>query len=117
MSLTRVDLPLPLTPVMATKHPSGKSTSMFLRLCSRACRTVSHASPGCRRISGTGMERSPARYLPVIERPPHDDLAAVLARAGADVDDRVGSADRLLVVLDDDHGVGEVAQPQQRVEE
>ncbi len=55
------------------------------------------------------MERSPARYLPVIERGS--------ATRSSSVDDRVGSADRLLVVLDDDHGVGEVAQPQQRVEE
>ena len=49
--------------------------------------------------------------------PVDDDLAAVLARARADVDDVVGDADRLLVVLDDDHGVAEVAQPHQRVDE
>ena len=37
-------------------------------------------------------------------------LAAVLARAGADVDDPVGGGDGVLVVLDDDEGVAEVAQ-------
>ena len=36
---------------------------------------------------------------------------------GPDVDDVVGDADRLLVVLDDDHGVAEVAQAHQRVDE
>ena len=36
---------------------------------------------------------------------------------GPDVDDVVGDADRLLVVLDDDHGVAEVAQADQRVDE
>ena len=51
------------------------------------------------------------------ERARDDDLAAVLARAGPDVDDVVGDADRLLVVLDDDHGVAEVAQPHQRLDE
>ena len=47
----------------------------------------------------------------------HDDLAAVLAGARADVDDVVGDPDRLLVVLDDDHGVAEVAQPHERVDQ
>ena len=45
------------------------------------------------------------------------DLAAVLARARAHVDDEVGRADRLLVVLDDDDGVAEVAQPLHRRDE
>ena len=46
-----------------------------------------------------------------------DDLAAVLAGARAHVDDVVGRAHRLLVVLDDDDGVAEVAQAQERVDE
>ena len=46
-----------------------------------------------------------------------DDLAAVHAGAGPEVDDVVGLADRLLVVLDDDHRVAEVAQAMQRVEQ
>ena len=41
----------------------------------------------------------------------------MLAGAGADVDDVVGRAHGLLVVLDDEHGVAEVAQAQQRVDE
>ena len=36
------------------------------------------------------------------------------AGAGADVDDVIGGEDRVLVVLDHDHGVAEVAQPLQR---
>ena len=46
-----------------------------------------------------------------------DDLAAVDAGAGADVEHMVGGADGVLVVLDDDHGVAEVAQPPQRFEQ
>jgi len=38
-----------------------------------------------------------------------DDVAAVDAGAGADIDDVVGGADRVLVVLDHDHRVAEVA--------
>jgi hypothetical protein len=45
------------------------------------------------------------------------DLAAVLARAGPDVDDVVGLADGVLVVLDHDDRVAEVAQPHQGVDE
>jgi hypothetical protein len=41
-------------------------------------------------------------------------MAAVRAGAGAHVDDVVGRADRVLVVLDDEHRVAEVAQVPQR---
>ena len=44
-------------------------------------------------------------------RPGDDDLTAVLTGARADVHDPVGRADGLLVVLDDDEGVAQVAQP------
>ena len=53
----------------------------------------------------------------VLGRALGDDLAAVDAGGRADVDDVVGRADRVLVVLDDDHGVAEVAQVAQRLEQ
>ena len=46
-----------------------------------------------------------------------DDLAAVHARAGADVDDEVGGAHGILVMLDDEHGVADVAQAAKGVEQ
>ncbi len=46
-----------------------------------------------------------------------DDLPAVLARAGTHVHDVVGRADGIVVVLDDDHAVAEVAQVLQRREQ
>ena len=46
-----------------------------------------------------------------------DHLAAMDAGARPHVDQVVGGADRLLVVLDDDHGVAEVAQPLQRLQQ
>ena len=67
MSFTSVDFPDPDTPVTATRQPSGISTSMFLRLCSRAPRTANQSSPGSLLIWGTGMERFLDRYWPVID--------------------------------------------------
>ena len=67
MSLIRVDLPEPDTPVTDTKQPSGISTSMPFKLCSRAPRTTSHSPRGSRRMAGTAIERLPERYWPVIE--------------------------------------------------
>ena len=46
-----------------------------------------------------------------------DHLSAVLTGAGPDVDDPVGGADRVLVVLDDDQGVAEVLEPQQGLDQ
>ena len=46
-----------------------------------------------------------------------DEVAAALAGAGADVDDVVGAADRVLVVLDDDQRVALVAERLQRTEQ
>ena len=69
------------------------------------------------------MVRTPVRYWPVIDPglaamsagvPSAMIDAAVDAGARADVDHVVGLADRLLVVLDDDHGVAGVAQVLQR---
>jgi hypothetical protein len=39
-----------------------------------------------------------------------DDVAAVNAGARSDIEHMIGGADRVLVVLDDDHGVAEVAK-------
>ena len=123
--MTSVDLPEPETPVTQQKTPSGISTSMPFRLCWRAPRTIS--SPrGSRRFSGTGSPALPARYWPVRDAGSAstafgvalgDHVAAVLAGPGAEIHDVVGRAHRPLVVLDHDHGVAEVAQPGEGVEQ
>ena len=46
-----------------------------------------------------------------------DHMAAVLAGAGPEIDQIVGGADRLLVVLDDEHGVAEIAELAERGEQ
>jgi hypothetical protein len=61
MSLTSVDFPEPLTPVTATKQPSGTSRSTPLRLCSRAFSTridaprVARAALGAHRDLGLAV--------------------------------------------------------------
>jgi hypothetical protein len=62
MSLTRVDLPEPDTPVTATRQPRGKATSMSCRLCSRAPRTTSCGRRARSALGGTGIDRFPVRY-------------------------------------------------------
>ena len=59
ISSTRVDLPDPDTPVTEMKMPRGKSTSMRLRLCSLAPRTVMTLPLPFLRSSGTGMDMRP----------------------------------------------------------
>ena len=43
-----------------------------------------------------------------------DQLSAQITRAGTEVDDVVGGANRFFVVLDHDHGVAKIAQPAER---
>ena len=126
--MTSVDLPEPLTPVTVISTPSGISTSMSLRLFSRAPLMTIEPSrrraPVLRRLDRAARlagRRPVSEPLPSVEqlgrRALEDQLPAVLAGAGPEIDHVVGGADRLLVVLDDDHGVAEIAQPRERREQ
>src|SRR5215510_6011206 len=57
------------------------------------------------------------RARDVIGRPDGHDLATMRARAGAEVYDIIGPADRFFVVFDHEHRVAEVAQLGERVEQ
>ena len=105
--------------------PSGISAETFLRLLPRALMTlmVRRWFGGLR--SGIATDNSPVRYLPVSDfgllhdlggRALRHDVAAMHAGAGADVEHVIGQADGVLVMLDHDHGVAEVAQPLQRLQ-
>ncbi len=98
---------------------------MFCKLCSRAPRYHQPAfrlpAPGrhgyeplARKVLAREGGLGPQQF---VDGARHHDLAAVLARPGADVDDVVGGADGLLVVFDDDHGVADVPQPHQGVDQ
>ena len=100
---------------------------MSLRLWCRAPRTTSAGpSAGGRRLVGTGIAALPLRYRPVSDFcdaltfagvPGRGDLAAAVARAGAEVDEVVGRLDHLAVVLDQDQRVAQVAEVPQRREQ
>ena len=125
MSLTSVDLPEPDTPghrhhaaerevdvdvleVVLTGAPHGEHA---LRLAPhrrhRDLPLAGQVLAGERRL---GLEQGR-------DRSGHHDVAAVLARAGADVDDVVGDPDGVLVVLDHDHGVAQVPEAQQGLDQ
>src|SRR5665811_339913 len=57
------------------------------------------------------------RRQQILDRPRDDDLTAVLAGTGTNVNDPVGGADRVLVVFDHDERIAEVAQPLQRLDQ
>jgi hypothetical protein len=74
----------------------------------------------CRvRAVGMRLERS-ARPRPLLWKGTgsgEDELAAALAAAWADVDEVVGGADDGFLVLDDDEGVAEIAEPLHHADE
>jgi hypothetical protein len=92
---------LPVAPRMRSCLPSQRTGVARSGSRCAGCRT------GIGRSARPGWRRFDRRAL-------GDDLAAVHAGAGAEVDHMVGGADGVLVVLDDDHGVAEVAQMGQR---
>ena len=117
--MTSVDLPEPETPVTQQKTPSGTATSIALQV----------VFAGAAHGEGAGLLAALLRHLDpalagqvlagerggvlgdLLRRSRRDDVAAVLAGAGAEVDQVVGGHHRALVVLDHDHRVAEVAEP------
>ena len=104
-----------------TIMPSGISTSMFFRLCTRAPKKRIDAprDPRVRRVRGAETFSSPRRYCAVSDSPfsisvgkraLEDDLAAVFAGAGAEIDDVVGRAHHVGIVLHHHDGIAEFAQ-------
>ena len=92
-------------------------------LLARAPRTTIWPFSALRRDAGVLIDRSPRRYAPVTDVGSFSSCAGVPWKItcppcspapGPEVHDVVGLADRLFVVLDDDHGVAEVAQAAER---
>ena len=109
--------------MIATSMPSGNVTSTDLRLFSRAPRTVSVLPLPFRRCFGVAIDRLPERNCPVGDALHASTSSSVPCTTtvppwtpgpGPHLDDVVGGADRVLVVLDDDDRVADVAQALQR---
>src|SRR3979409_1563411 len=101
---TKLDFPLPLTPVTHAKTPRGISTERLRKLLSVAFSTCNRACD-TRRSLGMGMYLRPERYAPVRESG---------SRAGADIHHHVRLAHGVLIVFDHDERVAEIAQRFQR---
>src|ERR1700722_16007252 len=112
VSLTRVDLPEPETPVTQVSNPNGNSAVTFFRLLAVAPRTrsIRDGLGGCR-FEGIGMRGALGR------RALRNDLAAMDAGARTQVDHVIGLPDCVLVVLDHDDGVAQIAQIHEGVEQ
>ena len=127
MSLTSVDLPDPETPVTATKQPEREADVDVLEVVLAGAVDGELAARRRRAAYGGDRDRLAAGEVQaglgvavleqLLDRARVDDLAAVLAGAGADVDDPVGGPDGVLVVLDHDQGVAEVLEPDQGLDQ
>ena len=129
VSMISVLLPLPDTPVTQVKVPSGMLAVTFCRLFSlgaldrqpaaalggRLAPDLGHRDLAEAREILAGEAGAVAHH--VLGRALGDDVAAVRAGARAHVDQMVGGADRVLVVLDHQHRVAEVAQAGQRLQQ
>ena len=123
--MTSVLLPDPDAPVIAISLPSGNRHVDRLGGCSRArrARPAPVPLPVPPRTRRRRSMRLPDRNWPVGDAlhlstssivPCTTTRAAVHARAGPHLDDVIGGANRVLVVLDDDHRVADVAEPLER---
>jgi hypothetical protein len=121
-----VDLPPPDTPVTQVKSAERNFGGDVLQvvaaraddleqLAVRPCARLPARRSACGRRDIAGEAGRVGHDL--FRRALGDDFAAMDAGAGAHVDHMVGGADRVLVVLDHDHGVAEVAQALQRFEQ
>ena len=107
--------------------PSGIAAVTFFRLLPRGALDADASGP-CP-LPAVLRDRHllvPFRYLPGQAfrvghhfggRALRDDVAAVHAGAGANVDHIIREADRVLVMLDHDHRVAEIAQLHERLEQ
>ena len=123
MSLTSVLLPEPDAPVIATSCPSGnrhvdRLEVVLARAADDERLAVARAALRRRRDRALAREELARRRRlaleHVVDRALHDDASAVHAGARPHLDDVIGGANRVLVVLDDDHGVADVAQALER---
>ena len=120
MSFTSVDLPEPETPVTTVSNPSGKVTSTFFKLFALAPRIAhSRCHSASAAAAGTGYPRLAGQILPserggfasiCCGRAGRHKMAAGLAGARAEIDDVIGAANGFFVVLDDEHGIAQIAQ-------
>ena len=131
MSSTRVDFPLPETPVTQVKQPSGNETSIVLQIIFRRADDRQPAvidSPArgldalpfresrCARDRTDNLRSENFRRKNFFECSLRDNFAAARSGAGAKIDNVIGCANRFLIVLDNNDRISQIAQPPERAE-
>ena len=139
MSSTSVDLPDAGDAGDAREATQGKWASYLAQIVfrraqdaeparsevrrSRITQCARRRAVGLRRFFGTGIRARPERYCAVsddstcddfLERPCATIWPPRAPGAGAEVENVIRRADRVFIVLDDDDGISEIAQPAQR---
>jgi len=121
-----VDLPLPETPVMAIKHPSGNATVTSLEIVlagathDEAASVAMTAAGGRVDADGSGDNLTGGRGRDCFRSragPGFDQMAAQASRARSKIDDVIGAFDGLGIMLDNQDGVAEIAQTSQCIEQ
>ena len=124
--MTSVDLPEPETPGHADEASERERHVDVLEVVLGGAahdeRLAAALAPRLRRRDDVlAGEVPPGQRVGVahdlLRRARRDDVPAVLARAGPEVDEVVGGAHHRLVVLDHEHGVAEVAEARERADE
>ena len=113
---------------MQIKPPRGIRTSIPLRLFSRAplISMAFFSASTVRRWMGVRIAYSPLRCLMATlerrgkhlrNRPGTDDISTMRSCAGTDIDQVIGGADAIFVVLDHENGVADRLQPLERADQ
>ena len=97
-------LQIVLTSALDDQLPSGSGTSARRQRDGPLARQV-------------GTRQRPLAVQQIVDGSRDDDLSAVLAGSRADIDNPVGDANGVLVMLDDDERVPEIPQPDKGVDE
>ena len=118
-SCSRLDLPEPETPVMATNMPSGMLTSMFLQVMGARSRISMLLRAGFSAVGGQ-LDTKFLRKIPpgqrrrdsldFLECPGRDDVSAVLSGARSKIQNVVGRSHDVGIVLDHQNRVSQIAQ-------
>ena len=128
MSPTRVDLPEPDTPVTTVSNPKRKRHIDRLSNCddARLCTVIALPFGAPAFVRHRNLSRAAnvkpgdrVRIVAAISSavPNATSCTAMRARAWPKIDDVIRAPNRFFIVLDDEHGVAEIAQRGQRIQQ
>ena len=126
MSFTSVDFPEPDTPVTTVNNPSGRVTSTSFKLLACAPRIWIVLPFGLRRFDWHGNFDGARKIAPGQRLRSGSDflwlaggnqVASGITGARSKVDNIIGAANGVFIMLDDENGIAEIAQLFQRMKQ